>query len=97
MSLRSDDDLTIPEHVLFQRVSGESVLLDLDNEQYFGLDEIGTRIWQLIAEHGRLGDVYAAMLDEYEVPADVLERDLADLVQALTDKGLLVHSADCDP
>ena len=33
-------------NVISQEVSGETVLLDLDSEHYFGLDSVGTRIWQ---------------------------------------------------
>ena len=42
--------IEISEDVLFQEVGGETVLLDLASEQYFGLDAVGTRIWQLLGE-----------------------------------------------
>jgi hypothetical protein len=90
MAIDLDTVLRVPDSVLFQQVSDESVLLDMDSEQYFGLDEVGTRIWQLIVEDGRLGDVHAAMLDEYDVDPQVLERDLLDLVGTLAQKGLVV-------
>jgi hypothetical protein len=90
MAIDLDTVLRVPDSVLFQQVSDESVLLDMDSEQYFGLDEVGTRIWQLIVEDGRLGDVHVAMLDEYDVDPQVLERDLLDLVGTLAQKGLVV-------
>ncbi|MBT6125779.1 MAG: PqqD family protein, partial [Halieaceae bacterium] len=40
--------VTLSPDVISQEVSGETVLLDLNSEHYFGLDEVGTRIWQLI-------------------------------------------------
>jgi hypothetical protein len=42
--------IKISPDVLFQEVSGETVLLDLESEHYFGLDAVGTRIWGLIGE-----------------------------------------------
>ena len=42
--------ITISPEVMSQEVSGETVLLDLQSESYFGLDEVGTRIWQLLQE-----------------------------------------------
>lgn len=90
MTIDFERILEIPASVLFQQVSGEAVLLDMDSEQYFGLDEVGTRIWQLIAEHGRLAAVYATLLDEYAVQPEVLKQDLVDLVALLADKGLIV-------
>ena len=78
----------LPE-VLSREVTGETVLLDLDSECYFGLDEVGTRIWQLIREHGDLEKVYAIMLDEFDVQAEQLEKDLDALVRKLADNGLI--------
>ena len=37
--------VTLSPEVISQEVSGETVLLDLESENYFGLDEVGTRIW----------------------------------------------------
>lgn len=75
---------------MFQVVAHESVILDLNSEQYFGLDDVGTRVWQLIVERGRLRDVFDEILDEYDVPPEVLERDLIALVAALSEQGLVV-------
>ena len=58
--------------VLFQGVSGEIVILDLKSESYFGLDEVGARIWQLMQGHGGLQYVFEVMLEEYEVEANQL-------------------------
>ena len=76
---------------LFQPVADESVLLDLASEKYFSLDAVGTRMWQLIAEHGELDVVVAKMLEEYDAPEDLLRRDVVGLAQKLTDAGLLVR------
>jgi len=80
----------ISADVLFQEVSGECVLLDLRSENYFGLDEVGTRIWQLIEECG--GDLHAVverMAAEYAVDRETLERDLSDLTNRLSESGLV--------
>ncbi len=37
-----------PRHVLVRALDRESVLLNLETERYFGLDEVGTRMWQLL-------------------------------------------------
>ena len=80
----------ISPDVLFQEISGECVLLDLKSENYFGLDEVGTRIWQLIEEcGGELRTVFDRMAAEYHVDSAVLERDLKDLMTRLCDNGLI--------
>ena len=59
--------IRVSPDVISQEVSGETVLLDLESEHYFGLDEVGTRIWQLIKETGNLQSVFDTMLAEYAV------------------------------
>ena len=51
----------ISDDVRFQELQGEAVLLDLKSATYFGLDQVGTRIWQLIPMHNRLVDVASVM------------------------------------
>jgi hypothetical protein len=54
MQPRLADQITVSPEVLFQEVGGEAVLLDLKSESYFGLDDVGMRIWQLLQEQGSL-------------------------------------------
>ena len=72
-----------------QEVGGEAVLLDLKSETYFGLDSVGTRIWQLVERDGELKAIHAVLLAEYEVSAERLEDDLLKLVAQLAEKGLV--------
>ena len=81
--------VTISDQVVFQEVSGETVLLDLDSESYFGLDEVGTRVWQLIAEDQPLQKVFTALLEEFEVEESTLKNDLDDLFSELQAQGLV--------
>jgi hypothetical protein len=40
--------IKISKEVLSQELAGETVLLDMASEGYFGLDAVGTRVWQLL-------------------------------------------------
>ena len=81
--------ITISEQVLSQEVNGETVILDLKSESYFGLDEVGTRIWQLLQEHGDVKKTFDTMLEEFDVDADTLASDMKNLIDDLTEKGLI--------
>ncbi len=70
-------------------VGGELVLLDLESATYFGLNEVGSRMWTLMGELGSLRQVCDAVSREYDVSRAQLERDLLALVRKLHDKGLL--------
>jgi hypothetical protein len=79
---------------VFRELDGEAVLLNLASGMYFGLDGTGTRIWQLIDQHGQLADVLAALCEEFDAPRDAMERDLLNLASELSDKGLLMPGGD---
>ena len=87
--LSIESAVRIKDDVLFNDLHGEVVLLNLRTGIYFGLDPVGTRAWQLIQDHGRLGSVRDVMLEEYEVSAERLWEDLRDLVSRLADNELV--------
>jgi hypothetical protein len=75
--------------VLFRDLDGEAVLLESESGMYYGLNELGTRIWVLLQEHGQLEPAFRVLLDEYEVPAERLQRELQEFVQRLASRGLV--------
>jgi hypothetical protein len=83
------DQLEIPSQVMAREVGDELVILDLVSGSYFGLDAVGTRVWQLIGEGKNLAQTIEVMLAEYEVERAQLESDLLELAEGLTAQGLL--------
>jgi hypothetical protein len=83
----------VNEGVLCQELQGEAVLLHLDSGIYYGLDPVGTRMWQLIAEHERLADVVDAIIAEFDVSDEQCATDLLELVARLEDQGLVTTEA----
>lgn len=81
--------ITFADTVFAQEVDDEMVILDMESENYFGLDEVGTSIWQAMQEHGTLQEVFDALLEQYEVEPEVLEKDLSDFVEKLLESGLI--------
>ena len=81
--------ITVPESVLFRDLDGEAVLLETGSGRYYGLDEVGTRMWNLIQLHGEPEAVCRALLVEYNVPEDRLREDLGRFVETLAARGLL--------
>lgn len=81
--------ITFSEQVISQEVSGETVMLDLQSECYFGLDAVGTRVWQLIRDSGELRTIYNTLLEEYEVDETQLMTDLEALLTDARERGLI--------
>ena len=81
--------IKIAEDVVFQELDGEAVLLNMRTGIYFGLNPMGTRIWQLLSEHGEVKTVTTMLLDEYNVSEDQLRNHLSDFIEQLQSKGLV--------
>jgi hypothetical protein len=85
--------ISIPPDVLVSALAGESVLLNLKSEKYFGLDEVGTRMWGALTSSNSIQEAYETLLAEYEVEAERLRRELSDLIEKLVEHELIeVHN-----
>ena len=89
MTISFQDRVTLPQDVLLSGVQGESVLLNLKSERYFGLDEMGTRMLSVLTESKSVQAAYDALLKEYDVDAELLRQDLVILIDKLVDQGLM--------
>ena len=83
------DRASVPTHVLVRFLDRECVLLNLETERYFGLDETGTRMWQLVTTTANLNAAFEMLLMEYEVEPELLKANLTDLMSRLVENGLL--------
>ena len=81
--------VSIPEDVMISRVEDEIVLLNLESEQYFALDDIGARVWELLSEYGSTDVVVEQITTEYDVEPDVFRVDLTKLLTDLQQAGLV--------
>lgn len=81
----------IPDELLSHRLEDELVMLNMGTGVYFGLDQIGTRIWQLIHEHQPipLQDLLDSLIEEYAVTDERCAHDLLDLMAQMQEHKLL--------
>jgi Coenzyme PQQ synthesis protein D (PqqD) len=89
------DRVIVPQHVLVRFLDRESVLLNLETERYFGLDETGTRMWQVVTSSPSVDAAFRQLQDEYDAQPELLRSNLTELVGRLVENGLLsLHPAD---
>jgi len=93
MSLKFQRLRPSPE-ALSQAVAGETVMLDLRSEKYFGLNSVGTRVWELLQETDDVARIRERLLTEYDVDAARLDADLDDLLGRLLAAGLVTRPPD---
>ncbi len=89
MSYPLSSIITVSNEVLCQEVGGETVLLDLNGENYFSLNTVGSRIWQLMQEPEELQIVFDTILAEFDVDEGQLKNDLDELLDDLIARSLV--------
>jgi hypothetical protein len=70
-------------------VSGEAVILGMNDSIYYGLDPVGARIWALVQQPRSLGAIVETLTAEYDVTAERALSDLVSLAGSLLDRDLL--------
>lgn len=91
--LHPDDHLSADPDVLFTQLGdAEGVLLHLDTEYYYSLNETGLMIWQGITQGLCLGDVAAALRKNYEIDEAAAWEQVSSFAGLLKEKKLLVSS-----
>jgi hypothetical protein len=88
--------LRLSPDVVFRELDGEAVILDLASGSYFGLNDVGTRVWQLIDQGSTIERVLDTVAEEYEADRETIVRDVLRLIDELRARGLLV-TAGQDP
>lgn len=88
-----NDKLEASPDVVARVVGGETMLLDLASGTYFGLDDIGGRIWELLEDGATLAQICDAIWQDYNVERNDLERDVLKLAAELAEKQLVVRAA----
>jgi hypothetical protein len=77
------------EDVHYQNLADEAVLLNIRSGVYFGLDTVGTRIWNLLVQGNPLSAIVNALEQEFDVTRETLVRDVPEFVDILTAKELV--------
>ena len=85
----------VPPDVLIQETLGESVLLNIHNLHYFWLDGIGTRMWTVLTTAPSLQSACDTLKAEYDVDAQLLEKDVRELLEKLVKYGLVDVQRGC--
>ena len=73
-------------------VDGEKVMMSIESGEYFGLDSVGSRIWELIENPIQVNKLIELLLDEFEVEKEQCKEDTIDFLDQLFEKRLIIIS-----
>ena len=81
--------VVIGDAVLYQELEDEVVLLNMADQQYYGLNDVGAQMWKCLMEVGSLATAGDRLANDYEAEQTVVRADLESLVRNLLKAGLL--------
>jgi hypothetical protein len=90
---RADQRFARSGEVVSRVLDGEAILLDLGTGRYLGLNDVATRVWELLEGGRTFGAIREALLAEFEVTPDVLDGDLDRLFADMLSRGIIRASA----
>jgi len=77
--------------VVASEIDGETVMMSIENGEYYGLDGIGSHIWELIKKPIKVSDLIDSMMEKYEVDFDTCEKDVLAFLNDLDRDNILVR------
>jgi len=77
------------QDVLDTEIDDQTVMMDIEQGSYFGLNETATRIWAMLAEPTVIGELCNRLTEQFDVPREQCEQQVVAFLGSLLDRGLL--------
>lgn len=89
MSLETSTRVVRDPELYAAQLDGETVMMNLETSRYYGLNRVGSRVWELLAQPMSVSELCGTLQDEFEVTPEACEQEVAALVQKLVDEKLV--------
>ena len=89
MQITSESTVAPTRRLVSADLGEEVILLHLENGLYYGLENVGARIWKLLQNPVKVGEIESALLDEYVVEPETCLAEVVTLLQRLIDQNLV--------
>lgn len=87
--LSRSSTIVVSKDVVSCDLGGETAMLDMKEGVYYGLNEMGTIIWEFIQEPVTLQEIVDNILEEYEVDEETCFADLVELIEQMVENKLI--------
>ncbi len=78
------------EEIVASDIDGETVMMSIENGEYYGLDDIGSRIWELIEKPVKVSDLIDTLLERFDVDRETCKKDVLKFLNELNEDRILV-------
>jgi len=78
------------DQFLFTEVDGESVVMNIENGKYFGMNSVATDVWFLLEKNMTYNEIIKSLLSSYEVDEKTCRDDTRPIIARMILSTLLV-------
>ena len=87
--ITTDTIISQIEEIVASDIDGETVMMSIENGEYYGLDDIGSRIWELLEKPIKVSDLIDTLLERFDVDRETCERDVLKFLNELKEDKIL--------
>ena len=87
--IQLDSMVARDQSLMFSDLDDETVMMSIESGKYYGLDDIGSRIWVLSEQQCSVGDICDSLMTEFEVDRDTCQRHVFEFLEELKDEGII--------
>ncbi len=85
--------IIINPEIIFNIIDGEVVIMSIAKNNFYGIDEIGSHIWELLKKPKSVEEIITIMEQNYEVDRTTCQKDVIEFLEEILAQGLII----CDP
>ena len=90
MRLTTQSVIIKNKSVLENEIDGEKIMLNMDKGEYYGMDKIASRIWELLNEEIEIEKLIQKLLEEFEIDYETCKNDVLEFLDGMLKKNLIV-------
>ena len=92
LEITNNSVISRSNEVVFSKLDDEIMMMSIKNSEYYGLDDIGSRIWEILLNPSTFNEIIKTLLKEFEISEEECSADVLEFLRALKDKNLVLIS-----
>lgn len=87
--IKMDSKIVRETHLVFNEMDGETIMMSIENGEYYGMNSMGSRIWKLLETPRSVTEICDTLLPDYDVTPDQCAKDLIPFLNKMAKKGVI--------
>jgi hypothetical protein len=84
-----DSTIVGDTNIVFNEMDGETIMMSIENGEYYGINSIGSRIWKLLETPKAASEICDALLPDFDVTREQCAKDVLLFLNRMAEKGVI--------